>query len=366
MAGIRNWTVITQRVRDKQDGLVRYSNYLLNDGHPNHKKSSTEIKPMHGDYKNFAKYATVQALEFDMANKKGGRKVASYAQSFVFVLPETVEKPTPEQWKAISADLIRATHKALIPDVPVNSFGNRCFSNLHDQNNPHLNLLVPRIFEGKRLEELDRKGLLLTLKKEFNLSALKHCKIDHKKYTPTQKNVGRRKSKWQVEQEQIYKERERLTAENLSLSRLALEVTQTREQSEEIKRKAEVERIAAEKAKAELEQARADAEQAKADAERTIGLIAEITRLYNSFKESLTGWVRHVRNYDHVATGQAQNEVIKQALKVQNHDKYDDSMEWVLFTEIEMAEADIEPFLIDEKPISSKVRRRRTSPKYTP
>ena len=352
MAGIRNWTVVTQRVKDKQDGLVRYSNYLLDAEHPNHKKSNTEIKPLHGDYKNFAKYTTLQALEFDMKNKKGGRKIESYAQSFVFTLPETVEKPTAEQWKAISKDLIRATHRHLMPDVPVNDFGRRCFSNLHDQNNPHLNLLVPRVFEGVRLDNLDKKGLLAALKKEFNLSALKHCQIDHKQYKPKRQDIGKRRRQWQLDQDKFRQERDRLAAESLNLSRLTLEASQRTEQSEEAKRKAEAERVAAEKAKADLEQA-------KAEAERTIKLIAEITRLYNGLKESLAGWVMSVKNYDHIDAGLAKNEVISTAEEIQSHDKYDDSMESVLFTEIEMAETDLEPYLAEKKPISSKVRRRK-------
>ncbi|ORL66411.1 hypothetical protein B7H17_06655 [Pseudomonas putida] len=143
-----------------------------------------------------------------------------------------------------------------------------------------------------------------------------------------------------------------MAAESLNLSRLTLEASQRTEQSEEAKRKAEAERVAAEKAKADLEQA-------KAEAERTIKLIAEITRLYNGLKESLAGWVMSVKSYDHIDAGLAKNEVISTAEEIQSHDKYDDSMEWVLFTEIEMAETDLEPYLAEKKPISSKVRRRK-------
>lgn len=45
-------------------------------------------------------------MNFDKENKKGGRKVESYAQSFNFILPPEVPNPTHEQWKLIYKDLV--------------------------------------------------------------------------------------------------------------------------------------------------------------------------------------------------------------------------------------------------------------------
>ena len=125
MAKIKNWTVISQRVKDRQDGLVTYSKYLLDEKHKNHSKNGTRIVPLHGNVNTFVKNSICETLDFDMSNKKGGRKVESYAQSFVLGLPDTVQKPTNEQWKKISADIIRAVHKHLKPDEPVNEFGRK-------------------------------------------------------------------------------------------------------------------------------------------------------------------------------------------------------------------------------------------------
>ena len=83
MAKIKNWTVISQRVKERQDGLVTYSKYLLDEKHKNHSKNETRIVSLHGKISEFVKNAICETLDFDMSNKKGGRKVESYAQSFV-------------------------------------------------------------------------------------------------------------------------------------------------------------------------------------------------------------------------------------------------------------------------------------------
>lgn len=94
----------------------------------------------------------------------------------------------------IGRDLVGVIHKELKIKEDKNIFGNSCFINLHDQANPHLNMLVPRIFKGERLADLDRKNVLAKLKLQFNQSVMKHCEIDHTHHKPLRSNVGRRKS----------------------------------------------------------------------------------------------------------------------------------------------------------------------------
>ena len=201
MAKFKNWTVISQRVKERQDGLVTYSKYLLDEKHKNHSKNETRIVPLHGKMNEFVKSSICETLDFDMSNKKGGRKVESYAQSFVLSLPDTVQKPTDEQWKRISGDIIRAAHKHLKPDEPVNDFGRKCFSNLHDQDNPHMNLLIPRIYKGERLDKLDKKGMILAMKQAFNASVMKHCNIKYDNFKPERPGRGKRLLEWQLEQQ---------------------------------------------------------------------------------------------------------------------------------------------------------------------
>ncbi|WP_218576004.1 hypothetical protein, partial [Pseudomonas sp. FSL R10-0056] len=81
--------------------------------------------------------------------KKGGRPVQSYAQSFVFCLPPSVKKPTTEEWKEITKDIVKEIAKKL--EVSLSDLNGKIFANVHDQDNPHLNLVVPRVLNGKSL-----------------------------------------------------------------------------------------------------------------------------------------------------------------------------------------------------------------------
>lgn len=189
---IKNWTVTTQRVKKKSEGLSEYASYLVSQKHENHK--NTEIYALfNSEHNKFLNDTINEVLDFDAKNKKGGRKVESFAQSFNFILPPP-HKPTPDEWKKIAKDLINTIHKELEITEDINNFGNSCFMNIHDQANPHLNLLVPRIFAGQRLADLDRKNVLAKVKLQFNKSVLKHCNIDHTHHKPLRVNTGRRKS----------------------------------------------------------------------------------------------------------------------------------------------------------------------------
>lgn len=227
MSGIKNFTVIAQSVKKKDAGLIHYVNYLTDANVPSHK--NTTIYPV---FKNVAddgtKFLDETILEVAKANKaSSGREYSNYAQSFDFVLPKTI-KPTPEQWKSITRDIIKVIHQELfmqeaepIPDpetgkikknlnfkgsIPeVKKFVEKTFCVIHDQKNPHLNLLVPTIYDGERLQRLDRKRLTNEIKKQFNLSVLNHCKMDYKAYKPEGMKLGRRKPRDQYLSEKAAK-----------------------------------------------------------------------------------------------------------------------------------------------------------------
>ena len=345
MAKIKNWTVITQRIKGKQDGLVSYSKYLLDEKHQNHVKHDTTIIPIHGNYQNFVRYSTLQALDFDMANKKGGRKVESYAQSFDFVLPDTVKKPTPEQWKEISKDIIRATHKHLMPDMAINEFGRRCFSNVHDQSNPHLNMLIPRIIEGVRQDKLDKKGLLALLKKQFNASALKHCDIDYQNYDSVKPNRGKRLRQWQLDQQTAREEQEK----SIQLREEATLVAQSAASQLLVAQQATA---VSETSRIEAQRATAQANQAKAEAVQAISLLGEMKSLFNQFKTSLQDWIRGIKTEDVLLEEISHSEAVTTAENIQKHPIYDQEIEYVMFESIEQAEAET------KKPdISRHIRR---------
>ncbi|WP_122711160.1 hypothetical protein [Pseudomonas viridiflava] len=188
---IKNWTVTTERVKKKDEGLAEYVSYLTSATHKNHK--NTIIYPLFNSEANkFISDTIKEILAFDRGNKKGGRKVESYAQSFNFILPPP-HKPTAEQWAEISYDLLRVAHTQLNIKTDLNRFVRACFVNVHDQANPHVNVVIPRIFEKKRLADLDRKNILAKMKQEFNRTVLANCNIDHTHYKPLRTNLGTRK-----------------------------------------------------------------------------------------------------------------------------------------------------------------------------
>jgi len=347
MAKFKNWTVISQRVKERQDGLVTYSKYLLDEKHKNHSKNETRIVPLHGKMNEFVKSSICETLDFDMSNKKGGRKVESYAQSFVLSLPDTVQKPTDEQWKRISGDIIRAAHKHLKPDEPVNDFGRKCFSNLHDQDNPHMNLLIPRIYKGERLDKLDKKGMILAMKQAFNASVMKHCNINYDNFKPERPGRGKRLLEWQLEQQAAREEQEK----SIQLRQEATLVAQSAAAQLLVAHKA---KALSETSRIEAEKATAQAHQAKAEAVQAITLLGEMKNLFNQFKTSLQDWIRGIKTDDVLLEELSHSEAVTTAETMQKHPIYDQEIEYVMFESIEQAETET------KKPdISRHIRRRK-------
>ncbi|MFL1501315.1 DUF4398 domain-containing protein [Pseudomonas sp. S191] len=349
--GINNFTVITQRVKDKADGLIGYANYLNSEKAPSHK--NTTILNIGNNFDYFLKGTIINTMNFDNENKKGGRKVESYAQSFNFILPHDVPNPTIDQWKLIYKDLVLKAKNSLKTKGGTTEFAKNCYANIHDQANPHLNLLIPRIYESERLHALDQKKLLGELKKEFNRSVMQHCNIDFKAYKPFRQNVGKRRKKWQLEQEQSIKAKEELADERLLLAQDKLEMADLVDQHQQVQELAETAQIKA-------QEATNTARMAKADADRSISLLNEMKSLFTQFKTSLNEWIKSIKTDDPILEELNKVEVIERAENVQKHPTYDDEIEMVMFSSIEQAEIDAEPYTSEKKPISSKVRRRRT------
>lgn len=200
--GIKNWFVRSQRVGNRQNGLISYAMYLTDKEHKNHKGIS-KIIPIYGSAENFVSETASSAINKELNNKKGGRRIESYAQSFVFGLPDSVNKPTPDQWKNIFKDVMRSMASTL--GIATNDLKGKIFANVHEQDNPHLNIVIPRVINGSVLEKLDQRAVIGVAKKAFNASALARCGLDTSTYKPIRTNVGRRQEKWQIQQEEAEK-----------------------------------------------------------------------------------------------------------------------------------------------------------------
>lgn len=205
MSRLKNWFVRSERIKDRHGGLIQYLKYLTASEHPNH-KGRTTIKPLYGDVDTVIQGCSSEAIQLDLKNSqsKGGRPVNSYAQSFTFVLPGTVKQPTTEQWKLIFKDVAIALAQKL--GIPTDSLKGKTFANIHDQNNPHLNLVVSRVINGKFQRLLDQKATINALKKSFTAATLKHCDLNVGTYIPEQTNLGKRQTNWQRQQEESQKQ----------------------------------------------------------------------------------------------------------------------------------------------------------------
>lgn len=299
---IKNWTVTTQRVKNKSEGLSEYTSYLVSSKHENHKNTDV-VQIFNLDYNKFLNNTIKETIEFDANNKKGGRKVESYAQSFNFILPKP-HKPTHEQWKNIGKDLINVIHKELNIKSKVNDFGNACFVNLHDQSNPHLNMLVPRIYEGERLADLDRKNVLAKLKLEFNKSVLKHCEIDHTHHNPLRVNTGRRKNKQRYEYDE------------------AKEVVDTavKASAEAVEAKAQAD-LAQKQAALQIKEMDLKLQKMEIESEK----LSFFLRAFNKFKSNIIKWINSVNNDESNLSINANRENMQDsANEIIDSDKVDD------------------------------------------
>ncbi|MBD8239280.1 hypothetical protein SOM46_23340 [Pseudomonas fluorescens] len=306
---IKNWTVTTERVKNKDVGLSEYASYLASAKHKNH-KNTTIYTLFNSDVNTFLNNTIQETITFDAKNKKGGRKVESFAQSFNFILPPP-HKPTPDEWKKIAKELVNTIHKELEIKEDVNQFGRACFLNIHDQANPHLNLLVPRIFSGQRLADLDRKNVLAKLKLQFNQSVLKHCNIDHTHHNPLRTNVGRRKTAQRHEYDKAKEEAQNASklvfeAQNSSaMAVLAQKETETKLKELEVK-------------EIELDNKRSQIMLEKAK-------LNFIVKAFNDFKSSLIRWVNSVRNDSTLDILINRQEVEEKANRITESDNADES-----------------------------------------
>lgn len=205
--GLTSWVTTTERVKDGSAGLVDYGAYLVSTTHKNHTGKLHNIVPMFGNVNTFVNSAFAECTKIDLENTKGGRPIASYAQSFVFTLPP-MYNPTPEQWKLIAGDICNALCEHL--NLPKKQYEKFLFTNVHQQpSNDHLNLVVARAFNGQVLKDLDRKSTLAIVKKTFTASVLKNCNFDVQKYAvqvPERKKKNRgRVPKWAYRLDQLRK-----------------------------------------------------------------------------------------------------------------------------------------------------------------
>ena len=211
---IKNWTVVTERVKGGASGLQTYQAYLTAKSHNNHK--NTNILPVTDNASEFFAHAAKNAMQRDAENTKGGRRVASYAQGFNLTLPNEFQ-PSHAQWKMIFLKVREELKNHLGCD-------NSCFyANIHDEpkKNSHMNLLVSRCHNGKVMEKLDQRSTIALTKNAFTKAVLDVCKISPDMY---EKKSSKKQSKRLSQNAYNYKKQKDADKANLEKKALASEI----------------------------------------------------------------------------------------------------------------------------------------------
>jgi hypothetical protein len=155
--------------------------YLNNDKAPSH--NNTEIIVFNDNRKKFHKNCVTGVSSLHLQNRKGGRPVNNYAQSFTFNLPKSIAC-TVDQWQAMHDEF--SEHISQYLGIERDDF----YSNLHKEKykNSHLNFMISKVVFDKKekkyrsLYQLDRLNFLYSLKCKFNELVKKHCGFDNLDY----------------------------------------------------------------------------------------------------------------------------------------------------------------------------------------
>lgn len=201
---IKNWTVITQPVKDADIGLIKRERYLTNIKHPNHRKTR-QIISLFGSAKTTQRIALAGAdyrANQSLNQKRGGRPLSSYAMEFCLSLPKEI-RPTQEQWKNIITHCCKSIARKLnLSPEERQVFGQYIRAVIHQQNNnsnDHVHLIIGKVIKGNLHKELQQKSITKHLKLAYNAAVYHYLNITPKHYNPVSKNYGKRLEMWRYQ-----------------------------------------------------------------------------------------------------------------------------------------------------------------------
>lgn len=297
---IKNFTVKAKALKNKGAGLISYSTYLFSNKPESHEHTDIlNIFPNLPNFKEFCNSTILNILDVEGNDKKGGRAFNSYGTSFVCSLPPTVKKPTEKEWQEIAKSIVISIHKELFKqtepgfhkktgkpkkdirysgEIPsINDFAKSLMMNVHNQSNPHLNIIIPAVYGGERLKRADQPATLLAIKNTFSKQALLVAGIDYEKYEPKETNVGKQ-SKWQIEQKKaIQAKREALDEQEKLIAERQQAIELIDYQTVEL-----------------YEYARSSVDLIRKEANEKIQQGTSIFRLFNDAMKSINVWFRSV------------------------------------------------------------------------
>jgi hypothetical protein len=208
MASIKNFFVRGEGVKNQSAGLSSYIAYLESEEHRDHKQ--TKIVSFGISGKDFIRdvVADVAGSEHDrISSRKGGRPMESYAQSFVLSLPRGTPEPSKAEWLRVAAGVINDVASFIGVDAKKLKF----FANVHNQDNPHLNIVFSKIVDGKNNRDMSRKAINVVIKNAFNREAIIQLDLNFNEYKPKKVHTGKRLNPYQLGQRRIADETAEIT-----------------------------------------------------------------------------------------------------------------------------------------------------------
>ncbi len=207
---MKNWTVKVKAVKKKDEGLIRYTRYLLNANEPSH--AATNIHPLKDTRqatRNMLAEHSIRQAERRRAGLSGGG-VRNYAQSYVFALPKDIPQPTKKQWAGIAARAVKAIaeENEIDPQKLWDVTGVVFHEEPMQGKNNHIHVIVGNIVDGKYHKGLTQKKSVYASKQAFNDYMLEVLKIDNKNYEAL--SQGRNEPLWLARKKQQDKELESL------------------------------------------------------------------------------------------------------------------------------------------------------------
>lgn len=204
---IKNWTVVTQPVRNGIDGLIARERYLTSKSHPNHKNTSS-IKSIVGN-KSTVRYISLLGERYKLNQKlsgKRGRHLSSYAMEYCLTLPKGINA-TDSQWREIIKYCCRSLARfCKLNDKDLVLFERNIRAVLHRQDQSiksgtgdHVHLIIGKILNSSQpsvLKELQKKKATQIIKSSFNIAVTKHLGISYKDYTPSELNKTNKMEIW--------------------------------------------------------------------------------------------------------------------------------------------------------------------------
>ena len=184
---IKNFIVKVKPIKHKSKGIINLLNYLVDnkrhqDGIINYKKF---------DKNTFIKKTIINVDKKNLENKinrRGGRPIQSYGDSFIYSLPVDTKVDKKQLNKIIHQLLIKNYEyiKEQYQDLDYNTFVNSVFVNIHTNKHIHINFIIPKVFNvnNKLITNTltNRKGYLYYTKTLFNNVLNNVIGLDHKTY----------------------------------------------------------------------------------------------------------------------------------------------------------------------------------------